>query len=84
MGLNIQTKIMPYIKTKDSELFEIALIKFAFTNSLLIRVLQERGTAIREHNQTKLVKCNNQIQELLNNEDRLNELRRPCSAYITF
>ena len=60
------------------------MIRFAFTNSYLIELLQKRGKAIQNRNENELNKYNKSIQKIIEDEKQVKNIRQPCTAFITF
>ena len=54
---------------------------FSFDNGKLLKLLAERGEAIRSENFDKMRKIESEINEL--KEKELEKLTRPCSAFVT-
>jgi hypothetical protein len=59
----------------------IVTITFSFDNGKLLKLLGERGEAIRSEDFIKMRKIESEINEL--KEKELDKLTRPCSAFVT-
>lgn len=69
----------------DEQRVKIAMIKFAFNNGNLIKVLRKRGNMIKNEKWSKLDKINDMIgNEIKSDQQVLDQLQRPCSAFVTF
>ena len=67
--------IVNHSKMDISKLCEVALCNFAFSDSLLIRLLIERGEAIRD-NDVKLVQSyNDKLENLMKDTNQLKIFR---------
>jgi hypothetical protein len=64
------------------EKINIALVTFAFDNSVLINLLKQRGLAIKFEKFDLMRKINKQIDEL--KSEGIEQYTRPVSAFLTF
>lgn len=61
---------------------KVAKISFAYNNEKLIKMLRQRGTAIKEQEWEQVDKIESKINELKNSQ--FEKLTRPRSAFVTF
>jgi hypothetical protein len=59
----------------------VVTVAFSFDNGKLLKLLAERGEAIRSEDFDKMRKIESEINEL--KEKDLDKLTRPCSAFVT-
>ena len=62
---------------------EIAQITFAFDNAELIKQLTLRGNDIKAEAWGKLEKRNDKILKMVQKQEQLDKLQRPCSVFVT-
>ena len=62
----------------------VAQMTFAFRNAKMINWLKKRGQHIQKEEWDKLEEINDEIAESLKDNDQLDALQTPCSAFVTF
>ena len=67
---------------EDSSKIKVAILTAAFNNYDMLRLLDERGTAIKEENWEEQKKVQKKIIDLKN--QHLKRLQTPCHLFITF
>ena len=73
------------INTFDqANLFKICFVDFTNDNGPIIKLLTDRGNAIREYNFKEVEKLNNEILTYKNDKELKRKHRRPISCFITF
>lgn len=73
-----------YLLKEKETLLEVAICQLVFNNENIIKLLAQRGDAIKANNSHKLCDLNKKIQKIKSDSNINQELYRPNCAYITF
>jgi sporulation protein YlmC with PRC-barrel domain len=73
-------------KTKGERLgkFKVADINFAYDNGHLVKLLIERGKAIKNVDTKKEISINRRIEEYIKSKEFSGDLMIPTKAFVTF
>jgi hypothetical protein len=85
LELDIEMRDDPYRMNQDDVEVKVATVQFAYNNSQVINWLKERGDSIKAEDWPRLEAINDRIrQSLKGDQEFLDTLQRPCTAFITF
>ena len=68
----------------DEDTCRIGQVTFAFFNEYVINSLKDRGQLITYQKWDKLEKLNQDIADKIKDQETLDRLQTPCSAFCTF
>ena len=78
----VERQLEDFYANANPDLFKVAMVNFVYKNQQLLKLLAQRGDALKYHNQLELKRLNKLITVKVTKQ--LTLLTLPVRAYVTF